>query len=315
MRPLARPSPCALLVACAAFAQSSADLTGRWRWSCCDGGFSGRWEITEQQADGTFHGRFAQTSATDIGSIEGRVTGDRIELVRKGTVNGQPFEQHWTGVLRGDRIEGRLEAGGFSAQRLPPEMTGSWRWSCCGGAHTGRWEITEQHPDGTFRGRFGQTSPLDIGAIEGRMQGDQVEFERKGVLDGQPFEQHWSGTLRGVILRGRLEAGDFTAEPAPPAPPAPSESPGGGICYDPQTLAFMDEWLKQAIPPQQPGESLRYESWGRVVGAARTGEISVPPRPDTRLNRCDWLWYHSPRLRSTNLGTLREYVDKRRDER
>lgn len=44
------------------------------------------------------------------------------------------------------------------------------------------------------------------------------------------------------------------------------------ICQNPQTLNLMDEWLKQALPFQQPGESLRYEAWGRVIGNNQKGE-------------------------------------------
>jgi hypothetical protein len=53
----------------------------------------------------------------------------------------------------------------------------------------------------------------------------------------------------------------------------------GGICDDPQTLAVMDEWLARAVPPQEPGESLRYESWGRVVGTSRSVVRQILPYP------------------------------------
>jgi hypothetical protein len=87
----------------------------------------------------------------------------------------------------------------------------------------------------------------------------------------------------------------------------------GGICADPRTLGLMDEWLAAAIPPQKEGESLRYEAWGRLVGRSLTALITVNGPPDTPLSRCEYLWLHAAELTSTNgLGTLKEYVEKRR---
>jgi hypothetical protein len=89
-------------------------------------------------------------------------------------------------------------------------------------------------------------------------------------------------------------------------------SGGGGICADPRTLAIMDEWLARAIPPQKPGESLRYEAWGRLVGRSLTATLTTSGKPDTQLSRCEWLWAHASRLLSTNgLGSLQEYVEQR----
>ena len=87
---------------------------------------------------------------------------------------------------------------------------------------------------------------------------------------------------------------------------------GGGICADPRTLPIMDEWLSRAIPPQKPGESLRSEPWGRLVGTSLPATIRTAGPPDTRETRCEWLWHYSAGLTSTNgLGTLREYVNQR----
>jgi hypothetical protein len=74
----------------------------------------------------------------------------------------------------------------------------------------------------------------------------------------------------------------------------------------------MDEWLARAVPPQKPGDSLRYEPWGRLVGTTRSATITAPNPPDTSLSRCEWLWQGSPSLRSSNgLGTLREHLEQR----
>jgi len=85
-----------------------------------------------------------------------------------------------------------------------------------------------------------------------------------------------------------------------------------GICDYPGILRIMDEWLAQAIPPQKPGESLRYESWGRIVGQSLSANLTVNGTPNTTLSRCEWLWEMAAGLQSTNLGTLKEYVEKRK---
>ena len=87
----------------------------------------------------------------------------------------------------------------------------------------------------------------------------------------------------------------------------------GGGCADPRTLATMDQWLASANPPenQRPGWSVRYEAWGRLVGNTPTNTLAVNGPPDTRLSRCEWLWSISTSLRSTNLGTLRDYLQDR----
>jgi hypothetical protein len=105
-----------------------------------------------------------------------------------------------------------------------------------------------------------------------------------------------------------------TTNPIPGGPtnPGPQGNPAGGACADPRTMGIMDEWLSRAIPPQKPGESLRYEAWGRLVGDSLTAHLRVNGPPDTRLSRCDWLWQYAADMRSTNgLGTLRSYVEQR----
>jgi len=73
----------------------------------------------------------------------------------------------------------------------------------------------------------------------------------------------------------------------------------------------MNEWLSRAILPQKPGSNLRYDCWGRAVGRAATGTITANQNPDTdgRL-RCKYLFDHSHLYQSTNLGTMREYLDR-----
>lgn len=126
------------------------------------------------------------------------------------------------------------------------------------------------------------------------------------MIEIRPGQSSYQGTARnGVTSNGWGEwTGSFVFVGGAAGPPA-----ARGICDDPRTLALMDEWLARAIPPQEPGESLRYEAWGRLVGRSRTATITVSGPPDTRLSRCEYLWQIAPQLRSTNLGTLRAYLD------
>jgi hypothetical protein len=85
-----------------------------------------------------------------------------------------------------------------------------------------------------------------------------------------------------------------------------------GICEDPNTLPVMDQWLANANPVQnqQPGWAVKFEAWGRIVGTTPTTTISYNGPPQTPMPRCEWLRFYSKELRSTNLGTLFEYLNQ-----
>ena len=88
----------------------------------------------------------------------------------------------------------------------------------------------------------------------------------------------------------------------------------GGVCADSRTQGVMDEWLSLATPPenQRQGWSVRYDSWGRLVGRTPTNTlIGLPQGVDTNLTRCEYLWSIAATLNSTNAGTLKAYVEQR----
>lgn len=120
--------------------------------------------------------------------------------------------------------------------------------------------------------------------------------------DGQSFTGQWwdANGAGGGAWNGQCQT---------PAGP----STAGGVCADRRTQGLMDEWLKGAIPVENrtPGYNLRYEPWGRLVGTSPTANITAPNPPDTDLSRCEWLWRQAGKLGSTNLGTLREYIERR----
>ena len=77
-------------------AQPQAALTGRWGWNagCPEGGYGHGFTIGPVRADGTFSGQF-----DDVGTLAGRVQGNRIEFVRTGQWFGQNQQQRWVAVL------------------------------------------------------------------------------------------------------------------------------------------------------------------------------------------------------------------------
>jgi hypothetical protein len=92
-------SPSAGAVHAAAPPPGTLDVRGTWAWSCSGGRFSGRWEITSQDASGRISGRFLETNANDIGTIDGVVSGNSIEFERQFTWDGRRWTQHWRAEL------------------------------------------------------------------------------------------------------------------------------------------------------------------------------------------------------------------------
>lgn len=89
-------------------------------------------------------------------------------------------------------------------------------------------------------------------------------------------------------------------------------SRAGGICDDPRTIGFMDEWLSRAVPTRDG--SYRFDPWARLVGSStttRVGPHSMPPTGYNWSTRCIWLKNEAWISRSRNLGTLGDYVTKR----
>jgi LCCL domain-containing protein len=193
-----------------------------------------------------------------------------------------------------------------------PSTTATWgtqanQWR----GQNGRRETLACPPGGPTAGRLWGTdiytddSSICLAAVHAGLitaaAGGTVTIE---IRPGQPA---YTGSTRyGVASSGYGGwSGSFVFVGGSPGPAI------RGICDDPKTLVLMDQWLSQAIPPQRKGESLRYEPWGRLVGRSLSATLTVPGPPDTRLSRCEYLWQHAAQLQSTNLGTLRDYVNAR----
>ena len=71
-----------------------ADLRGEWAWTCCDGAYQGRFQITGVDPQhGTFSGRYMHTNETDVGTLSGSLRGDRVTFVRKVNYDRTVYEQ------------------------------------------------------------------------------------------------------------------------------------------------------------------------------------------------------------------------------
>jgi hypothetical protein len=183
-----------------------------------------------------------------------------------------------------------------SVTSLLPWIGGDW--TDVGGGGTGPASIEQDSSDRNrvvFRNRYGSTTG-------GRF-----------IDSTTVFEEGWEGGLRGTLENGgntiRWANGSIWYRGT-----VSGRGGAGGLCSDSRTQGVMDEWLSAATPPenQRPGWSVRYDSWGRLVGRTPTNTlVGLPQGVDTNLTRCEYLWSIATTLNSTNLGTLKAYVEQR----
>ncbi len=199
---------------------------------------------------------------------------------------GQWQTQHgnMTISVRGNQLSGNYGSGRtVSGTIVGNVFTGTWRYP------SGRWGGVRftHNGHGGFSGAWGNKD----GALGSAWSG-------KCLTPGGGF-----GGVSGI---GPGTGGGFSGMCA-----AVSGTGGTGICQNPRTEQLMNDWLSRAIPRQKPGASLRYDCWGRAVGQATTGVITANQNPDTDGRvRCDYLRDHSHLYESSNLGTMRQYLDE-----
>ncbi len=156
--------------------------------------------------------------------------------------------------------------------------------------------------EGTWRHRSGRS-----GGVRFTHQGNGTFTGSYGEKDG-PMRSSWNGTCLGAVPGAVSSTSGFAGMCAPV-----SGTGGSGICEDPRVEQLMNDWLSRAVPPQRAGASLRYDCWGRALGSANPGLITANQRPDTDgRTRCEYLRDHSHLYTSTNVGTMRQYLDQNR---
>lgn len=213
---------------------SGADLRGSWRWTCCRGLHSGTFQIATQKPDGTFSGRFGDTSSDNKTPLSGRLTLAGVEFTR--TITPPDQNQVWTAQLGGTSGSSRMINGNwsgvgfvagygdFQAERigtasspalptasspalptasspaLPTAATGivgRWTWSCCKGTSSGSFTISEQDTAGRIRGVFGNSPADGATPFEGTYSGGQLVFTRMLTINGTSQQQVWRARVAG----------------------------------------------------------------------------------------------------------------------
>src|SRR5437870_2503385 len=155
------------------------------------------------------------------------------------------------------------------ARAQTPNLLGEWQWHSVG--ITGRLKITQELSDGRFSGEY----IVDYQSkIEGRLQGDQIEFVRSFTwTDGTQKEQRYKVTLVGSGNNLRMVngswigfdthtdngGGDFSAEKIQPTPaPQPIPKP-------------------QPLPTPQPTPNALADV--ESIGPCKSLELSYSPNP------------------------------------
>lgn len=183
--------------------------------------------------------------------------------------------------------------------------------NACGPVGTWNWldgASTVLHPDGTVTSTTGSTARWQF------MGENTVRLTwNNGSIDTLTIDRERR------LMTGSNSAGRpiqvVCATPNTGAAPTTGGGGGGGICADPRTQVIMDRWLSMANPPDntRPGWNVHYDLWGRLVGRTPSSTIiGLPQGVDTPLTRCEYLWSGADMLKSTNLGTLRQYLEQNR---
>jgi hypothetical protein len=121
---------------------------------------------------------------------------------------------HWSGYGFGGRPDFR--ATRTSALLPKTDLRGTWRWTCCGGRHSGTFRISTQNPDGTFSGRFGDSADDARSPLSGRITSAGIEFTRTILSAGQ--NQLWKAQLSGTgshltMINGKWSGYGFAGQP------------------------------------------------------------------------------------------------------
>ena len=278
--------------------------TGEW-WDA-NGVSGGAWNGTcaGNTSDPSSTAESAGTSQTS-GSVEGNAAnsatsvGTNVGSTRAAGSECKPFEGQWNTNYAPVTLQRRDNqvTGSYTFQQIACSLNGTLSGNVLEGEYS-----QPNYPDPRLqRGRFKFVMNPDGQSWTGEW------WDANGVSGGA-----WNGTCAGNTSDPSSTRGSSGSDTAGTGAGNAGVRNAGGICDNPQILAIMDQWLFSAKPleNQKPGYNLRYEAWGRLVGTTPSTALSVAGQPDTDLTRCEWLWQQSGNLHSTNLGTLREYVQR-----
>lgn len=213
------------------------DLRGTWRWTCCRGQNGGTFQITSQNEDGTFSGRFGDSPSDGKSPFSGRISHASVGFTRVILPVNQ--NQSWaarlsteSGVVR--MIDGHWSGygfvagfGDFQAERVkavtstPTEpvsnsIVGRWNWGCCKGLYSGTFIVKQQDAQGRIRGVFGNSPSDGATPFEGTYSGGKLIFTRvlTGNIAGQ--RQVWRAQAAGSGSSLRTTNGQWSGFGAGP---------------------------------------------------------------------------------------------------
>ena len=295
-------------------------FSGRWRYP------NGRWGQFRFVHDG--NGKFVGKWGEKDGRLTGNWTGSCLATLPETPPVSPPGTSSSAGPSSSPRPGST--GGGTVGSGLTPSVGSGGSAAGCATTFAGRWKTNFGELTISVRGNEATGSYGSGRTVSGLIRGNVLEgtwrysngrwgrlrftHSGNGTFTGNygekdvPMRSSWKGTCLGGLPGAVSSAGGFAGMCAPV-----SGTGGRGICQDPRVEQLMNDWLSRAIPPRKPGATLRYDCWGRVLGSANPGLITANQRPDTDgRTRCDYLSDHSHLYTSTNLGTMREYIDQNR---
>jgi hypothetical protein len=251
---------------------------------------------------------------------------DWITVVSKNTPTNQYAEWFYTKGQSSGRLSfkglpaGAYEArayfnwpsGGYAVQaRAAFEVSGGTRSGGLGIATSQAVYVAGQDIDVEFTGFSGAAHDWITIAPAGSPHEQYGEwYYTSGARDGRlQFQGLEPGSYE---VRGYFDwpAGGFTPRAAQPFSVVENRTPvkETGMCKNPKVILLMDRWLATAVPVDGSSNAKRrFDAWGNIDGI----DLKNAGRPSkTKLRRCAHLWKVAARLRSSNQGTLEEFVKK-----
>jgi hypothetical protein len=148
--------------------------------------------------------RAAALPGVNVADIEGRISTKpglaRTRLAQAGSTGGtlgktdQSLSGDQSKQARPEKAPGPLGSQGAAKARVL-SVAGQWNWVAqCGGISTGASLVLEQSSATNFTGRFTGSNTWGT-IVNGRLQGDQVSFDRVGGPLG--LSERWTARLNG----------------------------------------------------------------------------------------------------------------------
>jgi hypothetical protein len=189
--------------------------------------------IVSQKPDGAVDANWISDMAKSVVS-NAKITGDKLTLSRKTTLNDNAFESTFEATVKGDTLTGTVKS-----QMGDAPVTGTR----IGAALIGKWEITRTSDQGTrtnmlmidtdLTGRY-ESFGGEIPIKDLKIDGNKVTFKTEMSFNDQTFVTEYKLTLDGKTLKGQsvsdrgtneLTGKKIEATPAPAAAPAPAAKP------------------------------------------------------------------------------------------